>query len=144
MQTGRPRQLRRIIGDCHFSAICLYTAVLPALRTARRSPLSALRLRAHLLVPVLAGLIGGLGCGAGHAAPLQSAHVIVVSDDTGQVLLSKDADSVVPIASLTKLMTAMVVLDSKPDMHEKIAILPADVNHYLDALTARIAKHGLV
>ena len=102
--------------------------MLPALRTARRSPLSALRLRAHLLVPVLAGLIGGLGCGAGHAAPLQSAHVIVVSDDTGQVLLSKDADSVVPIASLTKLMTAMVVLDSKPDMHEKIAILPADVD----------------
>ena len=59
---------------------------------------------------------------------MQSAHAIVVSDDTGQVLLSKGADAIVPIASLTKLMTAMVVLDSKPDMDESISIQASDVD----------------
>lgn len=42
--------------------------------------------------------------------------------------MSKDADSPVPIASLTKLMTAMVVLDSKPDMTENISIAEEDVD----------------
>ncbi len=62
------------------------------------------------------------------AIQLNSQHAIVVRDDTGQVLLNKDADAAVPIASLTKLMTAMVVLDSKPDMNEKIAIQAQDVD----------------
>ena len=69
-----------------------------------------------------------LNLGVCQAASLQSQHAIVVSDDTGQVLLSKDADTVVPIASLSKLMTAMVVLDSKPDMEESISIQAADVD----------------
>jgi len=62
------------------------------------------------------------------AATLRSEHAIVVSDDTGQVLLSKGADAIVPIASLTKLMTAMVVLDSKPDMDAAISIQASDVD----------------
>jgi D-alanyl-D-alanine carboxypeptidase/D-alanyl-D-alanine endopeptidase (penicillin-binding protein 7) len=52
----------------------------------------------------------------------------VVEEGTGKVLLEKNADNVVPIASLTKLMTAMVVLDSKPDMEEIINIDPTDVD----------------
>ncbi len=66
--------------------------------------------------------------GVCQATTLHSEHAIVVSDDTGQVLLSKGADTVVPIASLTKLMTAMVVLDSKPDMNEAISIQASDVD----------------
>ena len=62
------------------------------------------------------------------AMALRSENAILVSDDTGKVLMEKGADSVVPIASLTKLMTAMVVLDSKPDMDEKISIEAADVD----------------
>jgi serine-type D-Ala-D-Ala endopeptidase (penicillin-binding protein 7) len=62
------------------------------------------------------------------AAALRSEHAIVISDDTGHVLMAKSPDVVVPIASLTKLMTAMVVLDSKPDMEEKITIQEADVD----------------
>ena len=64
----------------------------------------------------------------GHALQLNSQHVIVIGDRTGQVMLEKNADTPVPIASLTKLMTAMVVLDSKPDMNEKIAISAEDVD----------------
>ena len=56
------------------------------------------------------------------ALPFSSRHVLVVEDDTGKVLLEKNADVAVPIASLTKLMTAMVVLDAKPDMDEAISI----------------------
>lgn len=63
-----------------------------------------------------------------HAMSLRSEHAIVVRDDTGQVVMEKGANDVVPIASLTKLMTAMVVLDSKPNMDEKISIEAVDVD----------------
>ena len=66
--------------------------------------------------------------GTCQAAALRSEHAIVISDDTGDVLMSKSPDVIVPIASLTKLLTAMVVLDSKPDMNEKISIQEADVD----------------
>ncbi len=62
------------------------------------------------------------------ALPLRSEHAIVISDDTGQIVMEKNADTVAPIASLTKLLTAMVVLDSKPDMEEKISIESTDVD----------------
>ena len=61
-------------------------------------------------------------------APFGSQHAIVVEDGTGTVLVEKNASEKVPIASLTKLMTAMVVLDSKPNMDEKISIAQADVD----------------
>ncbi len=67
-------------------------------------------------------------CTSAHAFRLHSEHAILVSDDTGQVLLKKGGDAPVPIASLTKLITAMVVLDSKPAMQEVIAIEAADVD----------------
>lgn len=56
------------------------------------------------------------------ALPFNSRHVLVVDEGTGRVLLEKNADVTVPIASLTKLMTAMVVLDANPDMDEPISI----------------------
>jgi D-alanyl-D-alanine endopeptidase (penicillin-binding protein 7) len=59
---------------------------------------------------------------------LGSQSVLVVEDGTGKVLLEKNANVVVPIASLTKLMTAMVVLDSKLDMEEQISIDKEDVD----------------
>lgn len=55
-------------------------------------------------------------------------HALVLDDGTGRVLMEKNADQVVPIASLTKLVTAMVVLDAKLDMNEKIRIAPEDVD----------------
>ncbi|RZI42689.1 peptidase S11 [Herbaspirillum sp. HC18] len=62
------------------------------------------------------------------AMPFSSRHAVVFEEATGQVLLEKNANDVVPIASLTKLMTAMVVLDSKPDMNELITIDESDVD----------------
>jgi len=60
--------------------------------------------------------------------PVNAKHALVLEDGTGKVLMEKNADAVVPIASLTKLMTAMVVLDAKPDMNEKIRIAQEDVD----------------
>ncbi len=62
------------------------------------------------------------------AVPLGSQSVLVVEDGTGKVLLEKNSNVQVPIASLTKLMTAMVVLDSKPDMDAPISIDKTDVD----------------
>lgn len=70
----------------------------------------------------------GLPMASAFAVTLNSQHAIVINDQTGAVMFSKDAESPVPIASLTKLMTAMVVLDSKPDMKEKISIVEDDVD----------------
>ena len=56
------------------------------------------------------------------ALPFASRYALVVEEGSGKVLLSKNADVEVPIASLTKLMTAMVVLDANPDMDEAITI----------------------
>jgi len=62
------------------------------------------------------------------AQKFDSQHVMVVEDGSGKVVIEKNADQMVPIASLTKLMTAMVVLDSHPDMDEKITIEKQDVD----------------
>ena len=57
---------------------------------------------------------------------MQSKIALVVDANTSEELLVKDADRVVPIASITKLMTAMVVLDAKPPMEEKLTISDDD------------------
>lgn len=67
-------------------------------------------------------------CASIQAMPLSSQHAIVISNENGAVLLEKNADQAVPIASLTKLMTAMTVLDSRPNMREPIVIAAQDVD----------------
>jgi D-alanyl-D-alanine endopeptidase (penicillin-binding protein 7) len=56
---------------------------------------------------------------------LRSASAMVVSDD-GTVIYGKDENTVRPIASITKLMTAMVIIDSGVDLSEKITVTRAD------------------
>lgn len=48
---------------------------------------------------------------------------------SGEVLVSKNPNAQLPIASITKLMTAMVMLDSGDDLDEYIAISEDDVDH---------------
>ena len=59
---------------------------------------------------------------------LYSASALVIDQSNGQVMLEKQPDMVVPIASISKLMTAMVVLDAKLDLQEVIAIGDDDVD----------------
>ena len=65
---------------------------------------------------------------AADGPPLRSLAVLVVDQDTGESLISKNADVVMPIASLTKLMTALVVLETHPPMDEVLEIGNDDVD----------------
>jgi D-alanyl-D-alanine endopeptidase (penicillin-binding protein 7) len=56
---------------------------------------------------------------------LRSASAIVL-DGNGDIIFSKDTDTVRSIASITKLMTAMVILDAQLDLEEKLTITKAD------------------
>jgi len=58
----------------------------------------------------------------------RSAHAVVIDEATGEVLLEKDAATAAPIASLTKLMTAMVVLDAQQDLGEPLRIDADDMD----------------
>jgi D-alanyl-D-alanine endopeptidase (penicillin-binding protein 7) len=53
---------------------------------------------------------------------LKSAAALVLDQETGQALVEKQVDAVRPIASITKLMTAMVVLDAKLNLDAPLVI----------------------
>ena len=59
---------------------------------------------------------------------VRSLKAIVVNQNTGEVIYEKKADAKASIASLTKLMTAMVVLDSGMDLDKKITLTRADID----------------
>ncbi len=60
---------------------------------------------------------------------LASASALVVDAETGKMLVSKNTGETKPIASITKLMTAMVALDAGLSMQETLKISDADVDH---------------
>jgi D-alanyl-D-alanine endopeptidase (penicillin-binding protein 7) len=57
---------------------------------------------------------------------LKSGSVLVMDETSGSVLLSQQANVAAPIASITKLMTALVVLEANQPMGEMIQITAAD------------------
>lgn len=59
---------------------------------------------------------------------LRSGSALVVDEGTGHILLSKNADTARPIASLTKLMTAAVILDAHQPMDQVLEITDADID----------------
>lgn len=62
---------------------------------------------------------------------LYSAAALVTDQQTGECLVSKQPQAVLPIASITKLMTAVVVLDANMDLEETITIEREDVDTIL-------------
>ncbi|RUR58094.1 D-alanyl-D-alanine endopeptidase [Aeromonas veronii] len=89
------------------------------------------RIRAAALV---VGLMGMLGLPAVSAAPnpakleVRSSSALVVDIKTGKTLYQKNATKVRPIASLTKLMTALVVLDAKQNLNQTITVDKNDLD----------------
>lgn len=57
---------------------------------------------------------------------LRSSTALIMDESEGITLYDKEVDKQMPIASVTKLMTAMVVLDAKLDFNEKIRITRKD------------------
>jgi D-alanyl-D-alanine endopeptidase (penicillin-binding protein 7) len=78
-----------------------------------------------------AGLILGLVALQAAAKPirdpkLKSSSVLIIDQSDSSVLYSRHSDVPMPIASITKLMTALVVLDAKQPLNEPIQITDAD------------------
>ncbi len=89
----------------------------------------------RLTRPPAAHRAGTLGTGtrlAGAGAParldVRSNSALVIDEDQGVILFAKNSEQVAPIASITKLMTAMVTLDAQLPMDEMIAIDKEDVD----------------
>lgn len=60
---------------------------------------------------------------------LASASALVIDQSSGALLYAKNIGTRQPIASITKLMTAMVVLDANQALDEKISVTEEDVDH---------------
>lgn len=74
------------------------------------------------------GRIAGLHLGASDHLDLKSSVALVIDQETNEVLFSKNDKAILPIASLTKLMTGLVISESQLPMEEMITISQADVD----------------
>jgi D-alanyl-D-alanine endopeptidase (penicillin-binding protein 7) len=99
------------------------------IKSAKKSAPSAKRLVRARYVPAVPSFGQRLGLhGAEDPLELRSAAVLVLDQDTNEVLLSKNADAVLPIASITKLMTALVVAEAQLPLDEPLTINSEDVD----------------
>jgi D-alanyl-D-alanine endopeptidase (penicillin-binding protein 7) len=73
------------------------------------------------------GQIQGLHAG-GDALDLKSSVALVIDQDTNEVLFSKNPSAVLPIASITKLMTGLVVAEAKQPLDEVLTITQDDID----------------
>ncbi|MEO6624300.1 MAG: serine hydrolase [Burkholderiaceae bacterium] len=100
---------------------------------AKRKPATvvAKRKRAPAVAPVAAipsfGQVAGLHRQA-DSLDLKSSVALVVDQETREVLFSKNDQAVLPIASLTKLMTGLLISEAKLPMSEPILITQEDVD----------------
>lgn len=62
------------------------------------------------------------------ALELKSSVAFVMDQDTNEVLVSKNPDAVLPIASITKLMTALIVAEANLPLDETLSITQEDVD----------------
>ena len=85
------------------------------------------------------GSIGGLGNDSMMSpSGLHSSVAFVMDQQTGEVLLNKNGRMVSSIASITKLMTAVVIMDANLSMDERITITYDDVDR-LKGSSSRLA-----
>ncbi len=60
---------------------------------------------------------------------LKSSVALVIDQDSNRVLYEKNTHAILPIASITKVMTALVVLDAKLPLDEVLTITDEDVDY---------------
>jgi D-alanyl-D-alanine endopeptidase (penicillin-binding protein 7) len=66
--------------------------------------------------------------GTRDALALKSSVALVLDQDSAEVLFSKNTDAVLPIASITKLMTALVVIEAGLPLDETLTVSEADID----------------
>jgi D-alanyl-D-alanine endopeptidase (penicillin-binding protein 7) len=67
---------------------------------------------------------------------------LIVDRQTHEVLFEKNAHAALPIASITKLMTSLVVMDAQLPLGENIVIHQDDVNTYPGRAKSRVTEHA--
>jgi D-alanyl-D-alanine endopeptidase (penicillin-binding protein 7) len=72
---------------------------------------------------------------------IRSASALVMDQATGEILYSKNESAIVPIASITKLMTAMVTLDAGLPLDEEVTITREDLPA-VDAGKLSVLRHS--
>ncbi|HMH88591.1 MAG TPA: D-alanyl-D-alanine endopeptidase [Steroidobacteraceae bacterium] len=93
----------------------------------RTSPPAAGRLPIRALASLFLGFLALQATAKNTGEPkLKSSSVLIVDQRDSTVLYSRNSDVAAPIASITKLMTALVVLDAKQSLDEPIQITDAD------------------
>lgn len=107
-------------------------------RRAAKASQAPRKISASVRKPVVAAAIvrarpsfaelAGLHAEGDNALDLKSAVALVIDQDTNEVLLSKNDHAVLPIASLTKLMTGLIISQAHLPMDEPITITEADVD----------------
>ena len=74
---------------------------------------------------VLALFLTALSASAAWALDIEAASAILIDADSGRVLFEQNAHRQLPVASLTKILTALVTLEHFDDLHQTFT-LPAD------------------
>lgn len=69
-----------------------------------------------------------MSAATGNNLQLQSATVLIVDQRDGHIIYSKNTGAASPIASITKLMTAMVTLDARLPLSEAVTISTDDID----------------
>ena len=77
---------------------------------------------------------------------ISSKTAILYNLDNGEVLYEKNADEKVPIASLTKIMTALITLENIQDLNKQIILTNNDFEGLIEAnaVTAGFTKGEIV
>ena len=94
-----------------------------------------MKTKPHTIAMTCLLLTAALPALAGHAKAqkdtpqLRSSAVLVLDESDSSVLLSKQADVPTPIASITKLMTALVVLENSQPLDEELIVTDEDREH---------------
>jgi D-alanyl-D-alanine endopeptidase (penicillin-binding protein 7) len=93
---------------------------------------------AGIALAAVLGLSVGFARGAeGEKFQLRSASVLVQDAESGETLYAKNQSAVVPIASITKLMTAIVVLDAGVDLQQRV-VISGDDRDYVKGTRSRL------
>jgi len=122
---GKPVTAKSRVGSRGFAA----STTLRNSNSKSRTVLRASRATTMAEAPVKAsfGQLAGLHA-SNDPLELRSSVALVIDQDTQEVLLRKNDQAILPIASLTKLMTGLVMAEAKLPLNEMITISQDDVD----------------
>ena len=117
----RPRMVRRV-KTVRGKRVVTYVPV-------RRAAVAGAAVAAAAYAPRTMGDIAGLNKTEDPLA-LRSSVAFVIDQNSSEVLFEKNANVALPIASITKLMTGVVVTDARQDLDEVLQVTDADVDRH--------------